>query len=115
MKATVAVMSFLALFQSMSSAPAIGTDRFEDKCQGSLVFLDSNLNKIAQVTESVKKTQIDLTDVSKIYVEGCGCFFVHNRRGYKGGSVYLDHLEHKEVNRSEVRFNKVQSIKRVKC
>ena len=121
-KSTVAVMSIFALLQSSSSVPAplpeagaLGAGEFEQQCQGSLVFIDSNYNRIEAVRDSVRKTKIDLTDVFKIYVEGCGCFFVHGLKNYKGGSVYVAHGEDREVNRSQVKFNKVRSIERVTC
>ena len=112
------------IFATSASAQLIPPeDDFRDDCRdpkikfyGENDSLVKELNS-TQLEESVKRfrrgDEPNLTSVTRIEVEGCQCFYLHEGRGFKGGSVYIE--PGKRIDRDDVHFNKVMSVKKVEC
>ena len=112
------------IFATSASAQLIPPeDDFRDDCRdpkikfyGENDSLVKELNS-TQLEESVKRfrrgEEPNLTSVTRIEVEGCQCFYLHENRGFKGGSVYIE--PGRRIDRDDVHFNKVMSVKKVEC
>ena len=117
---------FTALFFATSASAQLiqdPEDDFRDDCRdpkikfyGENDSLVKELNS-TQLEESVKRfrrgDEPNLTSVTRIEVEGCQCFYLHENRGFKGGSVYIE--PGRRIDRDDVHFNKVMSVKKVEC
>merc|ERR1711942_395003 len=85
---------------------AIESPELDPECQGS-VRLYNDVSEDRVVTEDV-----DIRPrmrVTRVVVEGCGCFTLHSRRRGRGRSLFLSGNEDRNVNM------RVGSVRKVPC
>ena len=79
------------------------------KCTGSLV-IETKPGKIIRTTSSRTKASLN---VRSAHIDGCGCFYVYRRPGFKSTSRLI-HPAMKVVNGTYISF-RVKSIEKVPC
>ena len=79
------------------------------KCTGSLV-IETKPGKLIRATSSRTKASLN---VRSAHIDGCGCFYVYRRPGFKSTSRLI-HPAMKVVNGTYISF-RVKSIEKVPC
>ena len=87
-----------------------GPDLGRTMCEGSLFFFKNSVLQASPITYSYPYINLRFDSVK---VSGCKCFVIFNRIKYRGQTFYL--YPDNTYPISEDGFNRVRSIKEIKC